>query len=515
MKLLTFKDKIIPMSKKLFVVLLIVINTFPVFAQVLPPAPELVKVSVNIETGKPQVYWYWDTSDDSLVDHFEVWRSRYFENNQVQWYHSDPIKDINDTLWEDTRLDKYEHSLGYTIKACRPDSTASIVKQIDSTIFLSGEFDSCQASIYLYWNEYNSWRGEVEYYGVYVSQNNGPWQLDQQVSDGSTSAVISNVDENVGYRIFIAAIRENERRDSSSSNLIKVKTTMTELPDYLFGDNATYSSGGQQVNFSVDTSGFLKKYYLLKSKDANGLFDTIKFFSNTTQFSYYDGDNFLNGPYYYKMSGVNFCNTTMLVSENIVSTVVLAGNLSDEQVTLNWNNYETYNGQDILYNLERKYGDGEYAEIVETSNTSYTDYPKQVADASGFSSRVFYRVWAIPELSDIYKYGNSGISMSNEISLELPSAIRFEYDAFIPGGDINGNESFGPAMDMLPESFWFRIFDANGYMVFESKDANNSNWDGKINGHYAQEGVYAYVLVYSGGNGGENIIKGNVTVAYP
>ena len=34
-----------------------------------------------------------------------------------------------------------------------------------------------------------------------------------------------------------------------------------------------------------------------------------------------------------------------------------------------------------------------------------------------------------------------------------------------------------------------KIFDRWGQMVFESKDLKNG-WDGKVNGRYAQEGVY-------------------------
>ena len=508
MKLLTFKDNLVPMYKNLFVILLIFITLLTVSAQNVP-APELIKVSVDVATGYTHVYWI--GNNDPSTTFYEVGRSTHIEDNKLQWnYFPCDLKDRS-YVFEDDETDKYP--VGYCVRACWDEKTASTDNQIDSTIFLSGFFDSCRASIYINWNEYNSWRGEIDYYGVYVSEDNGPWQLAQQLSDGITSAIISDVNENVDYRIFISAIRSNERRDSSSSNLIQINTNMAVLPDYLFGDNATLSTNGQEINFSVTDQGVLKKYFLLKSNDINGVYDTLTTYSHTKEFKYTDDADFLEGPYYYKMSGVNFCDVTMLESENIASTVVLRGSLTGDQVDLDWNDYETYNGQEINYLIERKYGDGEYLAISEINATNYTDNPKQVTDASNFSSRVYYRLIAMPGY--INKYNNSGQSLSNEIYFDLPASVRFDFDAFIPGGDVNGNEKFGPTMDILPEKFWFRIFDANGYMVFESKDSSQSDWDGEINESKAREGVYAYILIYSAGSGNENIIKGNVTVAYP
>ena len=501
------------MYKILSAILLILIVLPAARAQDVPP-PELVKVSVDIETGFTHILWL--NNNDPLTSSFEVYKLTNYDGGK-------PNSELMDGSLRGTeeiemefvyeKKDAELSSIAFSVQATRPGSVKSKEK-FDSTIFLTGNFDSCNASINLNWNEYNSWRGEVEYYGVYVSQDNGAWQLNQQLSDGATSTTISNVNENVDYRIFIATIRANERRDSSSSNLFRVQTTMTEIPGYIFGDNATYSNDGQKINFSAGNQGALGKYYLLKSNSVDEIFDTLTYFNNSKEFSYLDESNFTDGPYYYKMTGVNFCNVTMLESENIASTVVLQGSLTGEQVDLSWNNYETYNGQAISYTIERKYGNGEYASLSEVETANYTDFPKQVTDASSYSSRVYYRLRVMPGY--INKYGNPGESLSNEIYFDLPAAVRFDFDAFIPGGDANGNDSFGPAMDILPENFWFRIFDANGFMVFESKDPDQKpRWNGRINGAYAREGVYAYILVYGSGNGSNNTITGNVTVAYP
>jgi gliding motility-associated-like protein len=74
-------------------------------------------------------------------------------------------------------------------------------------------------------------------------------------------------------------------------------------------------------------------------------------------------------------------------------------------------------------------------------------------------------------------------------------ALIFFPSAFTPNGD-QLNDYFQPKGNDIRE-FYMVIFDRWGHMVFETHDPTNG-WDGKINGNYAEPGVYTFMASYSG-----------------
>lgn len=480
------------------------------------PAPEIVKVSVDAVTGKAQIYWL--SNNDPFTEKYRVNKvNRISTNGNPQF---DKLYDSEVSYGQDRMSYSYadpdvsNHSIGLTVRAIRPGDEESLVNQIDSTIYLEGYFDACQASVFLNWNEYNSWRGEIERYGVYTSINDGDWQLNKELEDGNTSAVLNGLEENTNYDILIAAIRDNANRDSSTSNKINLLTTMKVLPDYIFANYTTAKNEGQELSFSIDPLGDMDAYNLYRSDEEQGEYELIQTFSDaSTTITYFDPAPFLSGPYYYKLEGINFCDNPLVFSDNIASTVVLNGAINNKEVTLAWNAYQNYKMQGARYSVERRYGELPYETIAELTDLAYIDYPLNTTSEEVFSSRVTYRITAMAGV--VNSYGVNAAGFSNEKSFELPAAVLFEYNAFVPGGDENGNERFGPTMDFIPDDFLFRIFNQNGYLIFETKNADFPYWYGKINGKFASEGVYAYVVTYKGADGKKQLLSGNVSVTYP
>ena len=56
------------------------------------------------------------------------------------------------------------------------------------------------------------------------------------------------------------------------------------------------------------------------------------------------------------------------------------------------------------------------------------------------------------------------------------------------------------------------IWNRWGQEVYRSTDPNSQGWDGKFNGTDAAVGVYAYIISYRDVNGGDQLLKGNVTL---
>ena len=146
--------------------------------------------------------------------------------------------------------------------------------------------------------------------------------------------------------------------------------------------------------------------------------------------------------------------------------------------------------------------------VYGVTSAQYTDNSLEDMTNTGNFGEVCYRITAHEEFGNNYtSMLHSSTSNISCVSLEL--GIRFEFDAFIPGG--SDNSTFGPEMDFLPKKFHFKIFNRWGNLVYSSEDPNNSRWDGKYRNSYVPEGVYRYQLEYENETGSMTVLHGNVT----
>lgn len=479
------------------------------------PVPELVKVSVDVETGYTHIHW--KTNNSSETQYYLVYQSI------DSLFGSDDTRAIEESQTNEVGSEYYQYiypfnyattgSRGFTVLAHRGSET-SLKDRIDSTIFLTGSYDTCKAQVELNWNAYNGWKNQIAYYGIYLSVEGDPWTLVKKLPEDSLTTAVTYTREDTELRIFVAAIRNNVRRDSSSSNAYSNEIKMAAHPDYVFANYSTINNESQEISFSLDPNGNMKEYQLFRSDDSDGNYEYLTSFSNTATIQHIDDSNPLEGPYYYKIKGVNYCNEVFDIdSQNIASTVVLNVTFdnSNNTATLNWNDY--FNYSDVQYTIERKFGDEEFEFLVQIDSNIYQDNLTNVISdtKSKYSAQVTYRIVAMKGLQNHLQ--NSAEGISNEVVIELPAEISFDYNAISPRD--NRNNIFAPTLNIVPSNYLFRIFDANGTLVFEQKNDTPIQWNGKTNGKYVHEGVYIYMFSYTNEYGNEQVLTGNVTVIYP
>ena len=90
-----------------------------------------------------------------------------------------------------------------------------------------------------------------------------------------------------------------------------------------------------------------------------------------------------------------------------------------------------------------------------------------------------------------------------ECTLFAPNAITPDNDGI--------NEVFIPILDCELEHYYFAVFNRWGGLVFESSTPGEP-WDGGLNGYYAPNGVYAYLVEYIGVNKETVIHHGSISV---
>ena len=383
----------------------------------------------------------------------------------------------------------------------------------DKSVFLEAQFDSCAAEITLAWNHYRfiQWpQPGTQEYRLYASTDNGTtYNLVDQINSNQNTYTWQGFEENQHYRILITAIAENSA-DSANSNAVSVETPMAILPEYIEADFASYNNGLVDLSFTIDPLSELSTYKLLRSVSPAANYDTInELFTNDKDLSLQDNPNYYDGPFYYKLIAVNNCRRNIRESDNRSTSMLLEyqGELLSPE--LKWSTYYNWIDGDVNYVMYRKFlneEDGVYFNIL--SDTSFVDSELEALATAEhkYSAQVCYQVSTKgPNVKNL--------SISNPVCIDLPVNIRFEFDAFSPGSG-TGNDTFGPTIDFMPAEYTFKVLDRGGRKVYESKDPENTRWDGRINGSIAPQGAYMAIVQYRIGTSRKQTVTSGVAVVY-
>jgi len=468
-----------------------------------PLAPRMYLVTVDPETGNDCITWY--SSPSPLVDYYRIGIAEVpLPGEPVSYL---PVGMVfADTTWCNSSLESSSHPVGYSVWAMYNDNQSKY-NQTDSTMFLQAILDSCNGSITLKWNAYNSWSGNISTYNVYRRLGPNNYQL---ISSPDTNYyVMNNVQINQTYELFVAAVHKDGVR-KSTSNLATVLTRMSQQPDYINADYATISAENTiDLSFTVGGTSNLTRYKIERASDRAGPFtpiDTID--TPNKRITYTDNIPFRSGIYYYRLELINNCGVASGQS-NLANNIILGGTLSGNNVSLKWNAYEDWAGGVENYQIIRS--TGQKNPVTDTLDagtmTNFTDNVTALIDYSNpASSYICYRTKAVERLN---VYGISGRSLSNQICFSVTPEIRMP-NAIIPNDNEPVNQALEPVFSFTPESYEMFIYNRLGTRVWEGKGP----WDGRVSGKFVPEGVYLYLLRVYNYSTEIKELSGMVTVIY-
>jgi len=205
--------------------------------------------------------------------------------------------------------------------------------------------------------------------------------------------------------------------------------------------------------------------------------------------------------YCYYMTNRNLCGSLSQPS-NLGCSILLKGEAQPSLNVLQWTPYEEWAGDVAYYEIHKKsYENGPFVASYVTPNSVLSLNDDQFEINSGIYS---YFIKAYEGT------GSAGaVSISNEIELLQPPFI-FIPNAFTPNSDgVNDNwgsfENFVKEINISVYNRWGkRVFAGSGY---------NATWDGTFEGRNVPDGLYVYVVEYSGFGKGQNFTKrGTVSV---
>jgi hypothetical protein len=452
-----------------------------------PTPPSVYFVSVEPETGNVKIVWI--PSSSANVHLYIILKAEYTGGpNYPPAYIEIGRVPSADSIFIYENSESLLHSDGYTVESVDTISGLSDFNQlVDSTIFISAAFDSCNSNIILNWNDYNRWRGDIKEYNLYRKINNGMSTLLQTLPEGTKNYTVENIQTDYDYGFYAEAVHKDEAR-KSTSNMARINTNMSKPPEYINADYATISEGNNiELSFTIDPASELNYYKLYRSNSVEGPFDIIdSFYQSDKKIIYIDTIDYISGVYYYKLESTNNCNQAVRTS-NISNNILLSGENNNLTNTLTWNGISDWAGDVLNYTLIRATG-----EAMNITDTVYKGnllfYEDDLSNLPNIEDPVnSYFCYRIKASETNNPNVNNSTSYSNEVCLTISSEIRMP-NAFIPNNDINN--TFGPVFNFEPLNYKLIIYNRLGIKVWEG----NEPWDGLINGTWAPKGFYLYQI---------------------
>jgi hypothetical protein len=495
----------------LIILLLLAAGSYHALCQQQPEKPKLVMVTVDPETGNDVIYWQKSTSPQ--VDYYVI--AIAVKPNPLEPYALLQVgtAPASDTFFINTNSDSDKKSIGYTVWAVdqiSPDTLyISLYDEPDSTIFTHATFDSCQGSITLSWNDYNTWRGNIREYNIYQRLGSGIYLSLATLSEGTNTFTLNNINENQTYSLFIEAVnKDNIRR--SRSNMVNIFTRMSVNPDFVNADYATLGENDRiLLSYTIDPNSQLRLYKILRSESPDGPYDTIATIQTADKhFIYVDDIAFTSGIYYYKLTAFNNCGK-LVATSNLACNILMNGTSDDQTVTLNWNDYINWPSGVDHYTVYRQIGvNNVLLDSIEAgTNVSFTDnFTGRINYQAPMSNYVCYHVIAYQAPDTL---GNQFTSLSNTVCFDLNTDMRIA-NAFVPNSNDGINNTFRPFFAFEPKRYDLIIYNRAGIKIWEGSEP----WDGKVNGRMVAEGIYLYFLKVYYHSGNTKEYNGQVVVVY-
>lgn len=387
-----------------------------------------------------------------------------------------------------------------------PSPNTSATGASHSTVFATIDYDACVAEIDVSWTPYIGW--DVAGYQLFAQENGGPWFLLSIHGPNEFSAVHENVDPFKTYCYTVKASESGGTR-TSLSNKVCVTTTYPGLPAFNYLSNATVVAQNEVlVTDEVDVTAEVKNYHLQRSQ--NGLpFETIQTVGGGVGPSVAFNDlTALTGErsYRYRVVVEDSCGTITLIS-NEGNTIFLTVQADLDGVNrLRWNGYAGWAGMPSGFNVYRSAAGGPFTYLA-SNPPSQADYEDDVTSFFDTNGRFCYYV----ESSEAGNpSGVNAVSVSNE-ACAVQEQQFWVPNAFIAGGI---NDTFIPVTAYTDVSgYEFTIFNRWGQAIWTTNDRFQA-WDGRVEGRYVPQGVYAWYCSFRGGGGQQFTERGTVTFLF-
>ncbi len=473
-----------------------------------PDVPDLIRVTVEHDISGVLIQW--EPSEDDDIEFYILYKM----NDELSF---DSIQSFSANTLEYIHMTSLLNNLTYSVIAEDSSTNRSRFEQnTHRAVSLSLEFDPCTPSNLISWKPYLGWEGNISGYIIHGGTDSDSLNQLDFVSHTTLSYTHEEVVPGSYYYYYIETLNTNGI--NSLSAIDSVAAIYPEAPAYIAVDYVSVvDPNAIELQFIADVSGPVKNFRLMKRSNPGTPYVEVSTFWDESQSTQVVQDQFPTGTesYQYMVQSIYqppACNTPILLSESNTGNNILLGNsVKNLVVTLSWNPYETYTSGLEEYLIQRRFGEGEFADVqsLGSGTTSWSESLEPLINGSQ-PGILQYRVVAVSSQPGL---GNPGESISNITTVKVETQMKIP-NAFTPGtNDINAE--FKPQFDFAPKDYLMMVMDRGGRKMFETYNPSEG-WDGRfLNGEFVNEGVYVYFIQYTDYTGLFTSHTGNVTVLYP
>lgn len=469
-----------------------------------PPQPIIETVTVNINTGFVEVYWYPVNVPD--LNFYRIQDIDFVNSNFVN-VGTVPALDPTVFIYEDAPTNASTTLGVIAFDQCLNEASFG---ESATTMFARATYTECDLNAFVEWEPYEGWNEGVEKYVIRADIDGNEDVIMGEVDGGSTF-FLSEVEPNREYCFYIEGHSNGDQR-VSHSNLACVGTSYPNTIAYnyissvnVIGDEAI------EVNLLQDLNGEGITYELFRSRDDRP-FVSLGVFAQTNEpvFTYLDENvDAKNIVYQYKWDAFDGCGA--LISTSNISQNIVLTSLPDSRELLNvlaWNDYIGWSGDVSEYQIWRKLGQEE----------DYTLYASFGPDVLFFEDDV--EPFLLEEGEFCYKIvAHEGANafgaaqaQSNESCATQPPIVWIPNTIVIGGAP--ENRVFKPVLGFIDfDSYEMTIVNKWGAKLFESNNISEG-WDGHFKGNPVPEDYYQYIVSFKDGSGKSFIYNDVVYVLF-
>lgn len=330
-----------------------------------------------------------------------------------------------------------------------------------------------------------------QFFSLYRSENGGAFQLIKQnpdpsillLKDSSAPDPLTN-----DYCYYITATNTCGEVSLFSDTLCTLSQENKNV-NYISSVSVNPGDESTEITWADFPDGPYSTYLIERRYNEPGSsFSVIASLTGYTSYRYTDFTVFPDKySYCYRMKNINFCSNESEYS-NESCTILLTGESTQFSNRLFWTSYEGWAGDVANYSLERgsESNGFSFAQIAMNPASVYAFEDFTISTKGGLNS---YRIIASEGPG-----GLNATSTSNQTEL-IQSPLLYIPNAFTPNGD-DRNNTWSPGFSFVRE-IEISIFNRWGQQIFFTKSPEGS-WDGKFEGRECPEGVYAYLIRYTG-----------------
>lgn len=499
--------------KLLFI--LIILSSLTAHAQVdVPDSPGFESASVIPGASPAQVELKWAPSDSLDVAGYYIFKV----NNEGITNYLDTVYGRMTTTYINNASFANGQTETYRLAAFDTLDNISLLTEPHITMYAFPYYDKCALEVNLDWNAYDGWE-TVKAYNIYRRKSGESYAFLNSITGDETNYIDDALEPNQQYCYYVEAVRADGVK--ATSNETCVFTSSHTPPAFINADYASVENNQIELAFSVDTAGETIKYKVQRALDTPADFSTIKTITDTESIKLFYTDPNVEPErtkYYYRLVSIDPCENISAVS-NLASNIILTG-FTDDQLNhyLEWDRYETWNGEIQSYQIVSLYGDDAESGLITLDNERY-NYSVNISNyVKGKHSRMevvpytyCYFVLAKEDVAT-NPYGVQGFSKSNEICVSHKPRVYLP-NAFFPNSYNLENRIFRPSVSFaMTSNYEFSVYDRWGMEIFKTND-QTEGWNGSTGNSKAAPGRYVYFVSYTDFNG-ETFQKSGIFLLY-